>query len=178
VDRPSQDWPSFSIGQIPRTHHPPRRLQYVPAHPLHHPNQRRFDLLDSPPNEDGYKNITSPAPLPSGKPSFTFRDTYTHLHARSTTHAGQSAPYGPAHTYTGFTAPGKTKTDRIDFVMLAALPDAESDEEGGVERGDGTGKWTVERYACIDNWVEEGDSSGWQGRWSDHRAVRVKMVRV
>ncbi len=39
------------------------------------------------------------------------------------------------------------------------------------------GGWRFVRYAVIDNWVEEGDVSGWQGRWSDHRAVRVTVAQ-
>ena len=36
------------------------------------------------------------------------------------------------------------------------------------------GGWKVAKYACVDNFVD-GDSVGWVGRWSDHRAVRVVL---
>lgn len=88
----------------------------------------------------------------------------------------QSLPYGPLHTYTGFTAPGRTETSRIDFVMLASeiLPgDDESTLRG---REAGRGGWEATQYACIDNFVEQ-DIDGWEGRWSDHRAVRVTVGR-
>ena len=39
------------------------------------------------------------------------------------------------------------------------------------------GGWRIDQYACIDNWVEEGDVDKWEGRWSDHRAVRVTISR-
>jgi len=163
-------------------------------------------IADSPSEEDGYKNITSPEPVPSGSPSFTFLDSFTQLQARSTSSAGsascakQSTPYGPIKTYTGFTRAGKTATTRIDFIMLAsdleptiAPPLAPSNAPGPIgaqhteirsvrpadtSRGDtARGGWEVVKYACIDNWVEEGDVDGWTGRWSDHRAVRVTIER-
>ena len=42
----------------------------------------------------------------------------------------------------------------------------------------GRGGWQVTRYACLDNWVEEGDATGWSGRWSDHRAVKVVLEKL
>ncbi|KAL1411634.1 hypothetical protein Q8F55_002598 [Vanrija albida] len=124
---------------------------------------------DSPDSEDGYRNITSFAPLPSGAPGFSFLDAYTHLAARGPRHAAQSRPYGPKNTYTGFAAPGRERTTRIDFVMLAA--------EGA--RGErARGGWQFSQYAVVDNWVEEGDADGWEGRWSDHRAVRVTISKA
>ena len=138
---------------------------------------------DSPPTEDGYKNITSTKPLPD-RPSFSFLDTYTHLRTRPLSSEStkpipprQSAPYGPANTYTGFTAPGRTRTMRIDFIMLASASLA-TDDAVAAERVRARGGWEVGQYACVDNWVEEGDAEGWQGRWSDHRAVRVTIRRL
>jgi hypothetical protein len=128
---------------------------------------------DSPPDEDGYKIITSPHPLPIAKPSLSFIDSFHHLSLRTTPHTKpprQSASYGPLHTFTGFAAPGKERdTKRIDFVMIARSDlTSESAARGG---------WTTERYACVDNWIEEGDVDGWVGRWSDHRAVKVVLSR-
>ncbi|KAL7419550.1 hypothetical protein Q5752_005461 [Cryptotrichosporon argae] len=153
-----------------------------------------FGDFNSPPTEDGYKNITSPLPLSS--PSFTFMDAYTHLDARRPGHSGQSAPYGPAKTYTGFSAPGRTRTTRIDFVMLGAETsrartapepgpgsgqltdhDVKQGAPGGGPVVTARGGWRATRYACIDNWVEEADADGWTGRWSDHRLVRVTLER-
>ena len=138
---------------------------------------------DSPPSEDGYKNITSQKPLPD-QLSFYFLDAYTHLRTRRPTSEAttpipprQSAPYGPAHTYTGFSAPGRTRTTRIDFIMLASALTPRNDAAAG-ERVEGRGGWEVGQYACVDNWLEEGDADGWQGRWSDHRAVRVTIRRL
>ena len=88
--------------------------------------------------------------------------------------ASQSRPYGPAHTYSGFVAPGKGDTARIDFIMLAS---ARTPGETGGDINKPKGGWEVTRYACVDNWVEEGDSDGWFGRWSDHRAVRITIER-
>lgn len=61
------------------------------------------------------------------------------------------------------------------MLASAILP---GDEETMAGRGVGRGGWEVTRYACVDNWVEEGDVNGWQGRWSDHRAVRATISRV
>ena len=145
---------------------------------------------DSPDNEDGYKNITSPNPLPNNARSFTFLDSFTHLQDRASVSSSsscavaagtvapsptrQSTVYGPVKTYTGFTRPGKTNTTRVDFIMLASARDPNT------EAGDGDkirGGWTFTRYGCIDNRVEEGDVDGWTGRWSDHRAVRVTVEK-
>lgn len=137
-------------------------------------------MIDSPPSEDGYKNMTTLLPLPSGARSFNFIDTFTHLQTRASsgTSVRQSAPYGPMTTYTGFTKPGKTKTARIDFIMLALdeqkiKSETVDDETDDHLRGD----YQVTRYACIDNWIEEADVDGWTGRWSDHRAVRITIER-
>ncbi|TXT15031.1 uncharacterized protein COLE_01224 [Cutaneotrichosporon oleaginosum] len=127
-----------------------------------------FGDFNSPPNEDGYKNITSFWPLK--KPSFVFLDAYHHLAERRPGYDAQSRPYGPDTTWTGFTGPGRTETQRIDLIMAAA--DERAKEGTHVARGG----WVFTQYACIDNWVEEGDADGWQGRWSDHRAVRATLV--
>ncbi|WRT65727.1 uncharacterized protein IL334_002675 [Kwoniella shivajii] len=129
-----------------------------------------FGDFNSPPSEGGYRNITSPHPLPSGQSSFYFLDSYTHLSPSSTT--PQTRPYGPELTYTDFAPPGSRDATRIDFVMLGAEP--ASDKEYNVK---GRGEWEVDRYACLDNFVD-GDVKGWKGRWSDHRAVRVTIVHV
>lgn len=127
--------------------------------------------IDSPPNEDGYVNITSQELVPSGKPAYIFRDTFTHLDVRTglPTALRQSAPYGPVRTYTTF---GRNATGsdcaRIDFVFLGEDPNASD------KAIDNRGRWGATKYACLDNHVEQ-DESGWQGRWSDHRAVRVKL---
>src|SRR4051794_37972938 len=83
------------------------------------------NTVDSPPSEDGYKNITSSTPLPSGAPSFTFLDSYMELSTRNSENSSlrQSAPYGPSHTYTGFKGPGNKETKRIDFIMVASAHD-------------------------------------------------------
>lgn len=110
----------------------------------------------------------SQKPLPNKKDSFSFLDTYTHLATRvKGRYAAQSAPYGPKNTYTGFSAPGKDDVKRIDFIMLGA----------DVGSNDARGGWKATQYAVIDNWVEGGDSFGWEGRWSDHRAVRATISK-
>ncbi|RSH94716.1 hypothetical protein EHS25_004521 [Saitozyma podzolica] len=127
--------------------------------------------LNSHPEMDGYLLLTSPKPLPSGKPSFTFVDSYTHLKARSlqSPDPRQSGPYGPAHTFTDFQPPGCKWTERIDFIMIASpkLPSddggsgsAEHGEVGTTDRPVGRGGWEVARYACVDNFVE-GDADGY-----------------
>jgi len=58
--------------------------------------------------------------------------------------------------------------------MIAAAGSPEGVEQIRIGRGG----WRTARYACIDNWVEEGDVDGWVGRWSDHRAVRVVLERA
>ncbi|WVQ78782.1 hypothetical protein IAT38_000873 [Cryptococcus sp. DSM 104549] len=139
-----------------------------------------FGDFNSPSDEAGYQNITAPHPLPSGQQSFTFLDTYDRLQARiaarkSATDSSafapplQSAPYGPAHTYTAFAPPGSREAKRIDFVMLGTDVD-------GATGGAGRGGWEITGYACLENWVE-GDCEGWNGRWSDHRAVRATIAR-
>lgn len=145
---------------------------------------------DSPDDEEGYKNITSFDPVPSGRPSFTFLDSFTHLqqrgrddysfHQLSVPRPKQTGVYGPLTTYTGFTGPGGIEKSRIDFIMLAAEREPRKYTVGtAVDHGDRSrGGWAVLRYACIDNWIEEGDVTGWQGRWSDHRAVRVTIQRL
>jgi hypothetical protein len=126
--------------------------------------------------------MTSPHPLPSATPSLNFIDAFTALTIRASrpnpyAHPRQSAPYGPIHTYTGFAAPGRERdVKRIDFVMMASSRDTAEQEK--VNSIVGRGGWRVGRYACIDNWVEEGDVDGWEGRWSDHRIVRVELERV
>ncbi|WOO80679.1 uncharacterized protein LOC62_03G004202 [Vanrija pseudolonga] len=127
-----------------------------------------FGDFNSPDSEDGYRNITSFDPLPSGKQGFTFLDAYTHLSARRPGHIAQSRPYGPKATYTGFAAPGRERTTRIDFVMLAAADGGDSARGG----------YSFSQYAVVDNWVEEGDVDGFEGRWSDHRAVRVTITKA
>lgn len=133
---------------------------------------------DSPSREDGYKNITSLHPLPSGQPSFTFLDSFTNLLTTSSSSASspiiplQTRPYGPHLTYTDFAPPGARNATRIDFVMLGA----EVDDDDPAKRGKARGGWTIVRYACVDNWVE-ADAEGWNGRWSDHRAVRVTIAK-
>lgn len=206
-------------------------------------------IPDSPPSEDGYKNITSSQPTPSGRPCLTYLDTYAHLLARNSSsplssdttapvsssnnsqlsirtpnpapsspltpslspiggfNCLQSGVYGPNSTYSGFTRPGKTHTARIDFIMLATehepeptpppsaspyrptratMDQGETDEpvfadpESPLENGGMNkvrGGFTVVRYGVVDNWLEEGDATGWYGRWSDHRAVRVTIER-
>ncbi|WVF65820.1 hypothetical protein IAT40_000557 [Kwoniella sp. CBS 6097] len=166
-----------------------------------------FGDFNSPPEEKGYKNITSPYPLPSGQPSFTFLDSYVHLRTRrhkSATKSGastkqpdiegherdgavlQTRPYGPVFTYTDFAPPGARQATRIDFVMVASNSEPTNSHGGHMvdetgQRADrvgiGRGGWEVIRYACLDNFVE-GDSEGWTGRWSDHRAVRVTLERA
>ncbi|GMK55601.1 hypothetical protein CspeluHIS016_0206570 [Cutaneotrichosporon spelunceum] len=127
-----------------------------------------FGDFNSPPDEDGYKNIVSFAPLK--QPSFTFLDAYTHLAERRPGYDAQSRPYGPEMTWTGFTAPGLTETQRIDLIMAAA-------DEGAKKGTDvARGGWVFTQYACLDNWIEEGDIDGWRGRWSDHRAVKATLA--
>lgn len=107
-------------------------------------------------------------------PSFSFLDAYTNLRSRNSDNPGvQSRPYGPANTWTGFRAPGKEDTTRIDFIMLGT-------ESGGVQQQPRAvaPTWAFTQYAAIDNWIEEGDESGWAGRWSDHRAVRATLEWV
>ena len=167
----------------------------------------KTDVGDSPDTEDGYKNITSPLPLPSNLPSLSFIDSYHALESRGPdgpNQGFQSGVYGPKTTYSGFTRPGKTATARIDFVMLArkrlashfeqdvlgwerlcaitpARPDKiDKDHErrcSSPDREETRGDWKMIRYAVIDNFIEEGDETGWFGRWSDHRAVRVTIQR-
>lgn len=100
----------------------------------------------------------------------------------------QSRPYGPHKTYTGFDPPGRTSYEsRIDFVMLAADDSGSAVEarsaSGSVSETSsassaGRGGWSFTQYAVIDNWVEDGDADGWEGRWSDHRAVKVTIERL
>lgn len=40
------------------------------------------------------------------------------------------------------------------------------------------GGYKFTQYAVVDNWVEEGDVDGFEGRWSDHRAVRVTISKA
>ncbi|ODN86537.1 hypothetical protein L198_07231 [Cryptococcus wingfieldii CBS 7118] len=135
-----------------------------------------FGDFNSPPEEDGYKNMVSTDPLPNGNASYTFLDTYTHLltsnsSSSSTYGTPQTRPYGPEHTYTGFEAPGYNMTKRIDFVLVGAeLDGAQSGS------GEGRGGWEVVRYGVVDNYVE-GDRDGFDARWSDHRAVRATIAK-
>lgn len=135
------------------------------------------DDPDSPDSEGGYKNITSKEPLADGY-SYYFLDAFTNLLERNPKRPGvQSRPYGPLKTYTGFAGPGAERTTRIDFILLAgpyphSIPDYQD------RPGLGRGGWSFTQYAVIDNWVEEGDESGWEGRWSDHRAVRATLEHV
>ncbi|WWD16477.1 hypothetical protein CI109_100903 [Kwoniella shandongensis] len=141
-----------------------------------------FGDFNSPPHEDGYRNITSLHPLPSNQPSYTFLDTFTHFSTRKYNDESspvQTRPYGPVHTYTDFAPPGSRNATRIDFIMLGAGP--VSRKLGEIDVGDangveGRGGWVATRYACLDNFVE-GDVDGWTGRWSDHRAVRVTVSK-
>ncbi|WWC60333.1 uncharacterized protein I303_102904 [Kwoniella dejecticola CBS 10117] len=173
-----------------------------------------FGDFNSPPTEEGYRNITSPHALQSNQPSFYFLDSYTHLKrpdggGDGDGGAAQTRPYGPEHTYTDFVPPGSKNQTRIDFVMLGGeIPtghshsESEAEDEGGDQssgngiqdankntyadrdvheriqffRARARGGWKIQNYACIDNFVE-GDSAGWTGRWSDHRAVRVSISR-
>jgi hypothetical protein len=65
--------------------------------------------------------------------------------------------------------------------MLALKSDpgqaSSSVDEAVDDGGDLRGGWSIAKYACIDNWIEEGDIDGWTGRWSDHRAVRITIRR-
>jgi endonuclease/exonuclease/phosphatase family metal-dependent hydrolase len=119
---------------------------------------------DSPPEEAGYKIMTSSATPPGGAASLHFMDAFTHLSTRNSKHSGESQPYGSKETYSGFKKPGDRLATRIDFVMLA--------QEGE----EGKGGWGVSRFGVIDNWVE-GGVDGWKGRWSDHRLVRATLSR-
>ncbi|WVR03797.1 hypothetical protein IAU60_000792 [Kwoniella sp. DSM 27419] len=141
-----------------------------------------FGDFNSPPEEAGYRNITSLHPLPSGQKSYSFLDSFHHLTTRppdpsSTPHSTdrpspkQSGPYGPILTYTDFAPPGSRNATRIDFIMLGTLPTSEHSHECA---DNGQEEWHVMRYACLDNFVEH-DALGWTGRWSDHRAVRVTI---
>lgn len=136
--------------------------------------------FNSPSNEDGYRNITSSKPLSNHQKSLTFLDSYRHLRIRSSTttkEVRQSGPYGPEGTWTGFAPPGKNPPSRIDFIMLASdtLPGDQSSGAGGTGEM-ASGRWEVVRYACLDNYIE-GDQDGWEGRWSDHRAVTAVLER-
>lgn len=84
----------------------------------------------------------------------------------------QSAPYGPYNTFTNFHAPDASDQSRIDFVMLAG-----KEGKAYANTGMARGGWQTTRYAVIDNFVEN-DIDGWEGRWSDHRAVRASLQRV
>ncbi|RXK35888.1 hypothetical protein M231_06852 [Tremella mesenterica] len=157
--------------------------------------------LNSPPEEEGYKNLTSTHGIP-GQSTFTFLDTQSHLRTRP--NGRQSNPYGPLHTYTGFSRTERTK--RIDFIFLAsdqdlpAFPPVPLQEHVTIDDGEkssdkvssaregrliskqviSTGKtrirggYQIDTYAVIDNFVD-GDVTGWRGLWSDHRAVRVTI---
>lgn len=135
--------------------------------------------VDSEPDGGGYRNLTSFHPVPSRNPSFTFLDSYTHLRTRSPGDPSplQSAPYGPIGTYTDFAKLGVDTDQRIDFIMIAA-DDRDQDKGGGHGRkAQARDGWEAVRYLCLDNCFEGKDASGWQGRWSDHRAVRVALKR-
>lgn len=80
------------------------------------------------------------------------------------------------------------ETTRIDFIMLAADETQSKDDELGATTTGGKqkpfpgptnprarGGWKFTQYAVLDNWVEEGDHDGFEGRWSDHRAVKVTI---
>ncbi|WWC68613.1 uncharacterized protein I206_102543 [Kwoniella pini CBS 10737] len=140
-----------------------------------------FGDFNSPPEEKGYKNITSSKPLLSNQSSFYFLDSFNHLFGK------QTRPYGPEHTYTDFAPPGSKNQTRIDFIMLGAdnLPKYQKKGEEEilnetsnlVERASARGGWKVDKYACLDNFIE-GDSDGWKGRWSDHRVVRISISKT
>lgn len=120
--------------------------------------------IDSPPEEAGYKIMTSSATPPGGEPTLHFMDAFTHLSTRSSTTSGQSQPYGFRETYSDFKKPEYHAATRIDFIMLAA------------EGNEGKGGWEVSRFGVVDNWIE-GGVDGWKGRWSDHRLVRATLKR-
>lgn len=137
-------------------------------------------MTDSPMEEEGYKNITSSSALATGKPSFSFLDSLTHLSLRHSSLAAlrQSGAYGPYNTFTGFEAPRHKDQSRIDFVMLASAQEPRSDSTATEDHsGKARGGWQATRFAVIDNFVED-DMDGWEGRWSDHRAVRVTISLV
>lgn len=71
--------------------------------------------------------------------------------------------------------------DRYDQEKEEREQDADEPElasrDVAVGGSKGRGGWWFRQYACVDNWIEEGDVMGWQGRWSDHRAVRVTVSR-
>jgi len=125
----------------------------------------RWLTTDSPPEEAGYKIMTSSATPPGGAASQHFMDAYTHVSLRSPGNLGESQPYGFRETYSGFKKPGDHAATRIDFVMLAA------------DGKEGKGGWEVSRFGVIDNWVQ-GGVDGWKGRWSDHRLVRATLRRL
>lgn len=109
--------------------------------------------------------MTSSATPPGGAPSLHFMDSFTHLSTRNNTQSGESQPYGPVQTYSGFKKPGDRLATRIDFIMLA---------QDGKE---GKGGWEVSRFGVVDNWIESS-VDGWTGRWSDHRLVRATLRRL
>lgn len=123
---------------------------------------------DSPPEEAGYKIMTSSARAPGGAATVSFMDAFTHLSTRSSDRSGESQPYGFMETYSGFKKPGDRSATRIDFIMLA-----KDEKKESVGKGD----WEVSRFGVVDNWIE-GGVDRWTGRWSDHRLVRATLKRV
>lgn len=140
-------------------------------------------MIDSPPEEAGYKIMTSSARAPGGAASESFLDAYTHLATRNSTRSGESQPYGFTETYSGFKKPGDRSATRIDFIMIAkAKSDEGSSYTSGKDKGRGReelgkGDWEVARFGVVDNWIEGGVDK-WTGRWSDHRLVRSTLKRV
>lgn len=139
-------------------------------------------------------------PTTLSNPSYFFSDTFINLLLRSSrqrTFANsylQSAPYGPVGTYTTFGLPEKESHPRIDFIFVAAAAldgasggkvdgdqvtkQAMANQDGVVKGGEkGVGGWVATKYAVIENHVEDGDETGWKGRWSDHRILRVEISR-
>lgn len=112
--------------------------------------------------------MTSDARAPGGAASESFMDAFVHLSTRSSSHSGESQPYGSMETYSGFKKPGDRSATRIDFIMLATDPK---------NRSLGKGDWDVSRFGVVDNWIE-GGVDRWTGRWSDHRLVRATIKRV
>lgn len=133
-------------------------------------------MIDSPPEEAGYKIMTSSARAPGGAASESFLDAYTHLSTRNSTRSGESQPYGFTETYSGFKKPGDRSATRIDFIMIAKSDEGSSGSVKGREEV-GKGDWEVSRFGVVDNWIE-GGVDRWTGRWSDHRLVRSTLQRV
>lgn len=135
----------------------------------------KLTLVDSPPEEAGYKIMTSSARAPGGAATESFLDAYTHLSTRNSSRSGESQPYGSVETYSGFKKPGDRSATRIDFIMLAKSE--ETSDKGKGKEEIGKGDWEVSRFGVNDNWIDNS-VDGWKGRWSDHRLVRSTLRRV